>query len=155
MQRLFSIEQLSENIGLEIGQSAWFLIEQKRIDAFAACTNDNQWIHIDKKKAAEGPYGHTIVHGFLLIALIPFFNQEVYSLSSNVVMTINYGINRARFLQPVTVGSEIKDQILLKSFDRKGENRILIETTHTITIKNSDRAACLVDSLRMLVVGFE
>jgi acyl dehydratase len=151
MAKIVSLEMLSKNIGQEIGESNWFLIDQERVNAFAACTNDNQWIHTNKERAALGPFGDTIVHGFLLFALIPYFNQEVYSLPPSIKMTINYGINRARFLRPVLVGSEIKDSIFIKKITDKGGGKILLETEHNIRVKTENNPVFVADMLRMLI----
>lgn len=155
MPRIFSLEELSSLVGREIGSSPWLRIDQERINRFADCTDDHQWIHVDPRKAAAGPYGRTVAHGFLLLALIPALSQGVYSLPDEVVTTINYGINRTRFLQPVPVGSEIRDTLRLKALTDKGDGKILLTIEHTLHIRGEDKPACIVEMLRLLMTSSE
>ncbi len=96
------------NVGDEFGPSDWLEITQERIDRFADATDDHQWIHVDPERAAEGPFGTTIAHGFLTLALLVRFWYEVGSRFEGYRMGINYGANKVRFPAPVPVGSRIR-----------------------------------------------
>jgi acyl dehydratase len=93
-------------VGAVLGPTEWVAIDQSRIDAFAAATDDPQWIHVDPVRAAAGPFGTTIAHGYLTLALLPAFLAEV--LDTGAGLTVNYGLNRVRFPAPVPVGSRLR-----------------------------------------------
>jgi acyl dehydratase len=93
-------------VGAVLGPTEWVAIDQSRIDAFAAATDDPQWIHVDPVRAAQGPFGTTIAHGYLTLALLPAFLAEV--LDTGAGLTVNYGLNRVRFPAPVPVGSRLR-----------------------------------------------
>src|SRR5512137_2592639 len=90
--------KLKALVGREIGLSDWFPITQERVDAFAACTEDRQWIHVDRERAAEGPLGGTVAHGFLLLSLLPYWLSQSPLLRGGFRMAVNYGLNRVRFI---------------------------------------------------------
>jgi acyl dehydratase len=96
------------NVGDEFGPSEWLEIDQERINRFAEATDDPQWIHVDPVRAAEGPFGTTIAHGFLTLSLLVRFWYEVGPKETEYRMGINYGVNRVRFPAPVPVGSRIR-----------------------------------------------
>lgn len=99
--------ELKENLGQHLGYSDWHRVTQERINSFADATDDHQWIHLDEKAAAEGPFGTTIAHGYLTLSLIPSLLPEVLNVT-NVGMAVNYGANRIRFPSPVPSGSRIR-----------------------------------------------
>jgi acyl dehydratase len=144
-------EDIAARVGSEIGRSHWLRIDQERIDAFAACTDDRQWIHVDPARAAGGPYGTTVAHGLLIVALIPHLSENVSLVPEGAVATLNYGINRVRFITPVPVGSEIRDAIFLAAAEDRGNGRILLTHRHTIEIRGQVKPACVVEMLRMFV----
>jgi len=144
-----TIEDISSYVGREIGRSGWLRIDQARIDAFADCTEDHQWIHVDREKAAAGPFGTTVAHGFLILALIPRLSREVPFDPEGVVMNINYGLNRVRFIRPVPADAAIRDILVLKEVVAKGRGRILMTIQHTLHIRGQDDPACVAETLRM------
>jgi acyl dehydratase len=95
------------NAGTELGPSRWVEVDQSRIDAFASATEDSQWIHTNRERAAAGPFGTTIAHGFLTLSLLPELWFEVFG-DGGYAVTVNYGVNRVRFPAPVTVGSRVR-----------------------------------------------
>jgi acyl dehydratase len=106
--RIFaSPDELRTAVGEELGTSGWLEIDQKRIDLFADATGDHQWIHVDPEKAAGGPFGTTIAHGYLTLSLIPSLMPEVLRVEG-VKMGVNYGVNKVRFPAPVPVGSRLR-----------------------------------------------
>ncbi|MBA3432569.1 MAG: MaoC family dehydratase [Actinobacteria bacterium] len=110
-----AVTGLSELVGVELGPSSWFDISQERIDIFAAATDDPQWIHTDPARAAAGPFGTTIAHGFLTLSLcVPMLN-ELFPPSGDVL--VNYGVNRVRFPAPVPSGSRVRGRFCVLSFE--------------------------------------
>ncbi len=105
------------NVGDEFGPSSWLEIDQARIDQFADATGDPQWIHVDPVRAAEGPFGTTIAHGFLTLALLVRFWYEVGPARDDYRMGINYGVNKVRFPAPVPVGSRIRGRFTVLAID--------------------------------------
>ena len=116
------LRQLAELVGREVATSDWLVIDQDRIDAFANATGDDQWIHVDAERAkAETPFGATIAHGFLTLSLLsPLMRDAV--LIDGLRMTINYGLNRVRFVSPVPSGSRVRARIALDSIDHVADS---------------------------------
>ena len=102
-----SIDELTEAVGSHLGYSSWLEITQDRIDCFADATDDHQWIHVDPARAAEGPFGTTIAHGFLTLSLAVPLVSQIYRVEG-VERSINYGVNKVRFPAPVPVGSRLR-----------------------------------------------
>jgi acyl dehydratase len=101
------LAELKDNVGAELGSSGWHLVSQDQINRFADATGDHQWIHIDPELAADGPFGTTIAHGYLTLSLIPMLMSEIWSVE-DVMMGVNYGLNRVRFPAPVPSGSRVR-----------------------------------------------
>lgn len=144
------LKDLEQKIGKEIFLSDWTQVTQNQINQFAECTKDDQWIHVDAEKAAKGPFKTTIVHGFLTLSHLPFFSYQVPLKMEGQKMSINYGLDKVRFLNPVPSGSKIRDRIVLKSLEEKPGNRLLMTQTHTIEIEGQDKPACIADALAMI-----
>lgn len=114
MPREFAnVAELEAAVGEVIGTSDWITVTQEQIDRFADATGDHQWIHVDPQKAAQGPFGTTIAHGYLTLSLLPVFNEEIYTVA-NIAMGMNYGTNKVRFPAPVPVGSRLRATATLK-----------------------------------------
>ena len=145
-----SLEEVKDLIGKEVYLSDWTEVTQDQINKFAECTADHQWIHVDVEKAKKGPFGQTIAHGFLTLSHIPFFSYQMPIHFDDAKMSINYGLNKVRFLNPVLSGSKIRDRIVLSNLEDKGNGRYLMTTTHTIEIEGVDKPACIADSLGMI-----
>ena len=143
------VEKIKERIGEEIGVTDWIQINQDRINAFADCTEDHQWIHVDEEAAAGGPFGTTIAHGYLTVSLFPFFSSGISVIPEGTMMAINYGMNKLRFINPVKVGSKVRDRIALSNVEEKPGGRILMTTTHTVEIEGEDKPACVAETLSM------
>jgi acyl dehydratase len=101
------VPRLKAMVGEHLGYSDWMVVDQERIDAFAAATGDHQWIHVDPARAAAGPFRTTIAHGYLTLSLVPMLMSQVVRVEG-VAMGVNYGCNRVRFPAPVPVGSELR-----------------------------------------------
>lgn len=144
------VKDLEQKIGKEIYLSDWTQVTQNQINQFADCTKDDQWIHVDVEKAAKGPFKTTIAHGFLTLSHLPFFSYKVPLKMEGQKMSINYGLDKVRFLNPVPSGSKIRDRIVLKALEEKPGNRLLMTQTHTIEIDGQDKPACIADALAMI-----
>ena len=132
-------------VGTELGVSEWIEITQDRIDSFAACTEDRQWIHVDPDRAAEGPFGTTIAHGYLTLSLVSSVLGEVRP-PVEARMTVNYGADRIRFISPVPVGARIRGRVELTSVDEVTDGVHLSQTV-TIEIEGSEKPAMVAEVL--------
>ena len=127
-------------------------ITQERINQFADATNDHQFIHVDPERAAQTPFGGPIAHGFLTLSLISHLTSETSVKPEGLVMGINYGSDKVRFLQPVRVGSRIRAQQKILEATEKNPGQWLIKTAVTIEIENSEKPALIAEFLAMLIV---
>ena len=152
MRQEWPLEEIRKLVGTEIFVSDWKKIDQDQINRFADATGDYQWIHVDPEKAAHGPFGKTIAHGFLTLSHIPFFANKGAIIPEGTKMTINYGLNKVRFLNPVPVDSKIRDRIVLSRMEESKGGRILMATTHTIEIEGQEKPACVAESLSLAFV---
>jgi len=144
------LKDMEKSIGKEIFLSDWTQVTQEQINQFADSTKDHQWIHVDVEKATKGPFGQTIAHGFLTLSHLPFFSYQVPLKLEGAVMSINYGLDRVRFLNPVVSGSKIRDRIVLTAMEEKPGNRLLMTQTHTIEIEGQEKPACIAQALGMV-----
>ena len=145
-----AIKKMEPSIGKEIFLSDWTQVSQDQINQFADSTKDHQWIHVDVEKAAQGPFGQTIAHGFLTLSHLPFFSYQVPLRPEGAKMSINYGLDKVRFINPVISGAKIRDRIVLSSVEEKPDNRLLIKQTHTIEIEGQAKPACIAEALSMI-----
>ncbi|CQD18846.1 dehydratase [Mycobacterium europaeum] len=151
MKVITSVEDAVETVGQELGVGNWKEIDQQRIDAFADVTEDHQWIHVDTDRAkTESPYGATIAHGFLTLSLIPKLSKDTYRVD-NVKMGVNYGLNKVRFLAPVTAGSRIRVRSALAAADKVSDDTVNLTVRHTLEIEGSDRPAAVVELIARYV----
>jgi acyl dehydratase len=144
------LKDMEKLIGKEIYLSDWTQVTQEQINKFAESTKDFQWIHVDEEKAAKGPFGKTIAHGFLTLSHIPFFSYQAPIKFEGAKMSINYGLDKVRFINPVVSGSKIRDHIVMTALEEKPGNRILVTQTHTIEIEGQEKPACIAQSLGMI-----
>jgi acyl dehydratase len=131
--------------GREIGSSDWLAVDQHRIDQFAQATGDHQWIHVDPERAAAGPFGATVAHGFLTLSLLPALYETAFAID-DVRMGVNYGLNRVRFMAPVRVGSRLRGRFRLLSYEPL-EGGAQIVTEATIELEGSAKPACVAESV--------
>jgi acyl dehydratase len=136
---------LNTLVGTDLGSTDWMLIEQSRIDGYADATDDHQWIHVDPARAAEGPFGSTIAHGYLTLALVNKFLPDLITVTESS-MGVNYGCEKVRFPSPVVVGSRIRGAGEVVSVEEvKGSLQIVVRVT--VEIEGADRPACVVDTI--------
>ncbi|MHB8470907.1 MAG: MaoC family dehydratase [Gaiellaceae bacterium] len=130
--------------GAEFGPSSWVEVSQARIQAFADATGDLQWIHVDPERAAEGPFGTTIGHGYLTLSLLPAMSYEVLPRPEGVAMGINYGLNRVRFPAPVPSGTKVRGTFRVDSVDDFDGGR-QVTMTATIVREGADKPVCVAE----------
>ncbi len=133
-----------DRVGQEIGVSDWFTVDQDRITAFADATEDHQWIHLDQDRAAAGPFGTTIAHGFLTLSLIPHLAPALEVPGAK--MAINYGLDRLRFINPVPAGSRIRARTKLVSVDDV-PGGLHVKSEVTIELEGSEKPAAVAETL--------
>ncbi|MDH7511893.1 MAG: MaoC family dehydratase [Clostridiales bacterium] len=149
-EKRLNLKRLKAMVGREVGLSEWFAITQERIDAFAAATEDRQWIHVDPERAARSPLKGTVAHGFLLLSLIPFFNLRNEVFSGRFRMAINYGLNRVRFPHPVRAGSRIRNRAILKAIEKRGFRKVLITVENILEAEGADKPAMVAEVLALI-----
>lgn len=143
-------EQLMTMAGQELGVSDWTLIDQARIDQFADCTGDRQWIHTDPARARrESPLRTTIAHGYLTLSVIGALILEMGIMPENTQAAFNYGMDSVRFLAPVKVGARVRLRTVLLSMEQKGPGQYLLKASNTVEIEGSEKPALIAETLVM------
>jgi acyl dehydratase len=132
--------------GTDLGHSGWMQVTQERINTFADATGDHQWIHVDAERAAAGPFGTTIAHGYLTLSLVIPLLEEMFAVTG-VAMGINYGLNRVRFPAPVPVGSRIRLGAALASADDVGGGAVQVTLDLTMDIEGGAKPACVAQAV--------
>lgn len=145
-------EELDSYVDEALEPSDWMLIDQARINNFADATLDHQFIHVDEKKARQTPFGGTIAHGYLTMSLISHFLPQCGLRPENVLMAINYGSDRIRFLQPVPVNSEIRCKAVLRAVTEKTPGQLLLKNEVVIEIRGREKPALVAEILTMFIV---
>ncbi|WP_340562775.1 MaoC family dehydratase [Streptomyces sp. GSL17-111] len=140
-----SVTELREAVGAELGPSDWLEVDQKRIDLFAEATGDHQWIHVDPEKAAEGPFGTTIAHGYLTLSLLPVLVPQVLRVEG-VRMGVNYGVNKVRFPAPVPVDSRVRAAARIADVREAGDG---VQCTVQVTVEREggDKPVCVAETV--------
>ena len=148
--RVFAdVEELAGLEGeVDLGRSDWCTVDQRMIDLFAEATGDHQWIHVDPERAAEGPFGTTIAHGFLTLSLLPRLVSELYTIES-AGMIVNVGSDRVRFVAPVPVDGRVRAHAVITGRERRGP-AVRNFFTVTIELEGSERPAAVVDSINQV-----
>jgi acyl dehydratase len=142
---------LASAIGEDLGTSAWRTVTRGMVGEFANATDDHQWIHVDADRAATGPFGRTIAHGFLTLSLLPTLIRELYQVH-NVSMGINYGLDSVRFLTPVPVGGRIRASARIA--DVTGDDkRTRVTLAATVELEGSERPACVASFIVMWIAS--
>ena len=141
-------DELAAHVGQQVALSEWVEVTQDRIQAFADATGDHQFIHVDPDRAAQGPFGSTIAHGVLTLSLLAgeFMTRGGSPVVVGARMTVNYGLNRVRFIAPVRAGARLRNRAVLQSAE-PGQGFVQITVANTIEIDGSDRPACTAESV--------
>jgi acyl dehydratase len=151
MSQTIRSSDVASLVGREVEPSPWFEITQDRINQFADATKDHQFIHVDEAQAARTPFGRTIAHGYLTLSLIPFLTAEKAPVFEDLVMGINYGSDKVRFLQPVPVGSRIRARQKYLEASEKNPGQWLIKSLVTIEIEEVPKPALIAETLAVFV----
>ncbi|MCG2591737.1 MaoC family dehydratase [Ramlibacter sp. XY19] len=146
MRTFESLAELVPLVGQQVATSDWIAVTQKQIDLFAEATGDHQWIHIDQERAAAGPFGATIAHGFLTLSLLPKFFETAIEVR-NTRMGVNYGLNRVRFTAPVPAGSRLRAQMKLLACEPVANDGMQLTWQVTVEREGSDKPVCVAESL--------
>ncbi|KAF0963190.1 MULTISPECIES: MaoC family dehydratase [unclassified Rhodococcus (in: high G+C Gram-positive bacteria)] len=144
-----NIDDVEAAVGEHLGHSDWFEITQDRVNVFADATGDHQWIHVDPERAAEGPFGAPIAHGYLTLSLLPKLGADLMRVEGTK-LTINYGLNKVRFPKPVKVGASIRVGGEIAAFEHTKQGAQVV-VKYTIEIKGEDKPACVAETVRVLV----
>jgi acyl dehydratase len=148
----YSIDTVYDFVGSEIGKSDWVLIDQDRIDRFAECTGDHQWIHVDVERARrESPFGGTIAHGYLTLSLVAPFILEVGLAPPDARATLNYGLDKVRFLAPVKADDRVRGTVVLVSAEQQKGERVLLKAQVSIEIEGEPKPALIAEALCMVL----
>jgi acyl dehydratase len=134
-----TLQELEQSGERDLGASDWVTIDQNQVNQFAEATHDRQWIHVDPDAAAKGPFGTTVAHGYLTLALLPYLVSQVLSVS-DATIGVNYGTERIRFTSPVPVGSQVRLKARLVSSERRGQG-VLYHVGVEVEIKDADKPA--------------
>ncbi len=137
-----SIDELNTLSGQHLGWSDWHVIDQEQVNLFADATGDHQWIHVDPERAATGPFGSTIAHGYLTLSIIPAILHEVVRVEG-FTFGVNYGCNKVRFPSPVKVGSKLRLGAAVGSVERVGEDGAQVVLDITVETEGSDKPSCV------------
>ena len=150
----FSLANVEAFVGHELGVSGWIIMNQQRIDQFANCTEDHQWIHTDVERAKrESPVGSTIAHGYLILAMLAPSTFEIVVKPARISQALNYGLDRVRFITPVKTDSRVRNRIKLLAAEDKGGGRVLLTTENTIEIEGEAKPALVATALVMALDG--
>ena len=149
MRTFTSLDELTSAVGETLGTSDWLEIDQDRVDQFSEATGDHQWIHVDVARAAEGPFGGTIAHGYLTLSLIPMLGSQVFSLDTPGAK-LNYGVNKVRFPSPVKVGSRLRNTVSVSEVTDLPSGKQLV-LKHVIEIEGADKPACIAETVVLLL----
>jgi acyl dehydratase len=147
-----TIAGLGERVGHELGLSDWVAINQPRIDAFASCTGDRQWIHVDVERAKrESPFRGPIAHGYLTLAMVAPLAMQVGIIPSDAAAGLNYGIDKVRFLAPVPAGARVRLRVVLVGIEPREGGQVVMKTLNTMEIEGSEKPALIAETLALLV----
>ena len=145
-----SIEDIAAKVGTEVGVSDWILVDQARIDAFAAVTDDHQFIHVDPEAAARTPFGGTIAHGFLTLSLLSRMAADAMLRPETIRMGVNYGFEKVRFLAPVRSGKRVRGRFRLARFEEKRAGQYQFVHEVSVEIENEDKPALIADWIGLI-----
>ena len=151
--KVFTKEEMANVVGTKLGPSQWVELDQERINTFADCTEDHQFIHIDEEKAAQTPFGGTIAHGFLTLSMLAAFAEDIMVAPENMVMGMNYGFDKVRFLAPVRAGKRVRATGEVMSVEIKDGNRFLVKMALSVEIEGEETPALVAEWLNMTVTA--
>ena len=146
----FTLADLAQYVGKELGVSSWVTVDQSRINQFAECTGDRQWIHIDVERAKrESHYRAPLAHGYLTLALVAPLQLEIGAIPADAAAAFNYGLDKVRFLAPVKAGSRVRLRVVVMDVEHKGGG-VVLKTSNTLEIEGSSKPALVAESLALI-----
>ena len=143
------VRDAAATTGRSFGPGPWVEVTQGQVDEFASSTGDDQWIHVDAERAAAGPYGGTIAHGFLTLSLLPVLQRDLITWTHRS-MGINYGLDKVRFLTPVMVGARVRLSLTVVAVTSKPEGAVLVALESTVEVEGAAKPACVATSLALM-----
>lgn len=146
-------EDIASAVGQVADPSPWHKVTQEQINAFADCTLDHQFIHVDPEKAKQSPFGTTIAHGFLSLSMLSHFSETAGFVIEGTQMGVNYGCDKVRFLSPVKVDSRIRGVAKLMSIEEKHPGQFMVKSEFTVEIEGEDKPALIAEWIGMLFVA--
>ena len=150
MPTLIHVRDLPDAAGRELGPGPWHEVTQQQVNLFAESTGDDQWIHTDPVRAADGPFGAPIAHGYLTLSMLPMMQRELWTFVG-ATMGVNYGLEKVRFPTPVRVGSRVRLRVTVLGVDQRPDGSLMLRGEATIEIEGSDRPACVAQTLSLVV----
>jgi acyl dehydratase len=148
----YSMATVSEFVGHDLGASEWVVVDQDRIDTFAACTGDRQWIHVDVERARrESPFGGPIAHGYLSLSLVAAMVMELGVIPPDAATGLNYGLDRVRFIAPVKAGACVRTRASLLAAEVQSGGRVLLKLNCTLEIEGEAKPALVAELLCLLI----
>ena len=141
-----SIRSLEHRVGEEVGVSPWVDVTQERIDTFAKAIDDFQWIHVDRERAKQSPFGGTIAHGFLTLSLLSHLSERTFSFTDRR-MGVNYGLNRVRFTSPVPSGSRVRARFTLQKFEKLADGGVQVTWNAVVEREGGDKPVLVAEWL--------
>src|SRR5262245_47941339 len=148
----YSMATAPQFVGRELGASGWVAVDQERIDRFAACTGDRQWIHVDVERARrESPFGGPIAHGYLTLALLAAMVMELGVIPPDAATGLNYGLEKVRFIAPVKTNARVRMRAALTSVEPQNGGRMLLKVQSTLEIEGEAKPALVAEMLCMLI----
>ena len=148
----FTIAEIGEHIGRELGVSDWVTIDQSRIDDFADCTGDHQWIHVDVERAKrESPFRGPIAHGYLMLSMVAPLSMEIGIIPKDAAAGLNYGIDKVRFLAPVPAGARVRLRVVIIGVEPREGGQAIMKTQNTLEVEGSQKPALIAETLAFLI----
>lgn len=148
----YSLASAPQFVGRELGESDWVAVDQDRIDAFAACTGDRQWIHVDVERARrESPFGGPIAHGYLSLSLVAAMVMELGVIPPDAATGLNYGLDKVRFIAPIKAGARVRTRASLLSAEALSGGRVLLKLNCTLEIEGEAKPALVAELLCLLI----
>ena len=148
----FTIADMGNRVGQELGVSDWVAIDQDRINTFATCTGDHQWIHVDVERAKrESPFRGPIAHVYLTLSMIAPLSVQLGILPKDAAAGLNYGIDKVRFLAPVPAGARVRLRVVLAGVEPKVGGQVIMKTQNTLEVEGSQKPALIAETLALLI----
>jgi len=148
----YDVSTIEQFVGQALGVSDWLTVDQERINEFADCTDDQQWIHVDVERTKrESPLGSTIAHGYLTLSLLVTMLNGLNVVPEGVSHVLNYGLDRVRFIAPVKAGARIRDRVVLMAVEAQGKGRLLLTFQNTVEIEDEKKPALMAETLALLL----